>query len=191
LRLLLIAPLLAATVALGMPSPAAAAYTCTGFVGAETIADNVVVPDGAFCFLLGTVVRGDVLVEVGGNLRAEQVEFRGSITATDHGEFLVNDGTVRGDIFATGGTGYTAVSGPEVRGDVTLVGNGGDDVAVFEANVRGTVTVSDNTTVRTPLIADNTIRRDLVCLDNTPAPTIGSSSPSTVRGTKIGQCAGL
>jgi hypothetical protein len=192
-RLLLTATLLVVAIGCGGVSPAAGAsvFTCTGFVGQETIRANVVVPDGAFCFFLGSDVRGGVTVEAGGSLRAEQAEFRGDITSEGHYQFLVNDGVVRGSIFATGGTGYTAVSGPVVRGNVTLVDNGGESVGVFQTTVRGSVTVNDNVVDTSPLIAENDIRVDLACTDNLPAPSTQTFLPSAVGGTKSGQCAGL
>jgi hypothetical protein len=66
--LLLIAPLLAASVAIGAFVPARAAEACSTVINGQTIKQSIVVPTNAICILHDTVVRGGVTVEAGGSL---------------------------------------------------------------------------------------------------------------------------
>ena len=67
-RLLFVVPLLAAAIALGSPSPAAAAGECANQTLTGTIKTGLVVPAGTTCSLDLADVRGSVTVEAGGIL---------------------------------------------------------------------------------------------------------------------------
>ena len=69
-RLLLVVPLLAAGIALGASTPAAAAQNCTTPVAGGTIKGGIVVPTGARCYLSGVAVRGGVTVAPGAFFQA-------------------------------------------------------------------------------------------------------------------------
>lgn len=190
-RLLLVAPLLAAAIGLGMPAPAGAAYECNGSVAGGTIKQSVVVPSNASCFLTEVVVRGGITVEAGGILGTRSSEIRGSVILSNHQEFALHATEVRGSVTATGGTFATFVTpGTEIRGNLTFVGNSGSHVSVSGATVRGSVTINDNTTSVTMEVVNNRIDVDLSCANNSPAPT-NLNQPNTVGGVASGQCAGL
>jgi predicted acyltransferase (DUF342 family) len=55
------------------PSARAESTTCTGTIGPQTIAGNVVVPAGATCFLLNDTVNGSVFVHQSGWLNLSAV----------------------------------------------------------------------------------------------------------------------
>ncbi len=54
--------------------------TCQGTIGAETV-DNVRVPDGASCTLVGTTVQGTVKVETEAKMRAKGARVIGNVRA--------------------------------------------------------------------------------------------------------------
>ncbi len=191
LRLLLLAPLLTAAVAVGAPAPAEAAFACTAIIDGGTIKNDLVVPAGESCVLGGTVVRGGVTVASGAELIAVSAEIRGSVVSTGHSRLGLFGGVIRGGVSATGGTESTQVSDTEVRGSVMLSGNTGFVVGIGGATVRGSVTFTDNHVDDTVFVANNTIAENLACADNAPPPTLLGGAPNTVGGAKSGQCAGL
>ena len=82
-RLLLIVPLLALGIAIGEPTPAAAAQDCPGFVDGKTIKSSLVVPAGVSCELYNVDVRGGISVAPGGSLQLVSSEVGGSITGAN------------------------------------------------------------------------------------------------------------
>ncbi|THV13024.1 hypothetical protein E9934_10745 [Nocardioides caeni] len=165
-------PLLGAGLTLVTSSPAYADdRVCRGAIGARTIDDNVVVPRGATCRLIGTRVEGNVLVKSGGTLRAEGVRVDGNIQAQGARRVVVipradRRSVVKGNIQLTsGGRLGGVVQRSVVDGDIQLFSNRGRFV------VRG-----------------NVVDGNLQCKSNTPRPTGGNNR---VEGNKEGQCRGL
>jgi len=114
--------MLAAGLALGGPSPAAAAFRCDRTIDPNTnpggtIKDSVVVPSGAPCFMSLITVRGGVTVEPGGELYATTGEIRGSISATGAFAVTVAGMVVRGNVTAANTIKWIDVTDSEIRGD--------------------------------------------------------------------------
>jgi len=94
-----------AGIALGTPGTASAAAATRGDeIGGgpnytdATIKGNLVVPPGAFCYLLTTSVRGGITVGAGGNLSAEGSEVRGSVSGDGVSGVSFIGGVIRGDV---------------------------------------------------------------------------------------------
>ena len=203
-RVLLVVPFLLGSLALalGEPSPAAAASVCnTTLTG--TVYEAIVVPEGAHCSVGDASIRGGVTVEPGGFFSVADSEVRGSISATNALAFIVFNSTVRGGVTVTGAVeGARPVDAiliglSEIRGDLVLtaIDNGDEFIKVYSNNVRGSVVLRDNVVDEVPvleldeiLVADNKIRVNLDCSGNLPDVGGGGNS---VGGVKTGQCAGL
>lgn len=162
-------PLLGAGLTLATSAPAHADdRVCRGTIGARTIDDNVVVPRGATCRLLGTRVGGNVEVRAGGTLRAEGVRVDGNIQAQGARRVaVIPNGTrravVEGNIqLSKGGRLGGVITRAVVDGDIQLVAN------------RGRFTVRRN-------VVDG----NLQCSKNQPRPVGGKNR---VEGDKQGQC---
>lgn len=127
---------------------------------------NVVANGAASLYLGGMTVRGNVVVNGGG----------------DPGRNLpIKDDTIDGNLLIHGWSGlWFGVVRDIVGGNVVLTKN----VAADTSTPPG----SDSSEVVT-----NTISGNLICTGNVPAAQIGDSggSPNVVRGHKIGQCANL
>ena len=173
--------------------------------GAE-LRGAVTVADGAHLLLDGAVARGSVTVGSGGSLVVAGSEVRGPVTVEPGGTLSVSGSILRGGVMA-GQHASVALARGAVSGQVT-----GEDTAAFVLldldqagevsaagttgtlslsgnEVRGRVTVDDSATAEEPVtIAGNTIRGDLRCSGNEPAPT-ADGSPNTATGGGSGQCA--
>lgn len=193
-RLLFVVPLLAAGIALGAPSPAAAALVCNDPSQQfdVTYKGNVVVPANGVCDLYDALIRGSVTAEPGAIVNVVGSEVRGSIVATNPATFVLIQTVVRGSVTATGSASSATVSSSEVRGDVVLtdiVGASiGTTVIFVDTVVRGNATVSRNAVSPGAGIdiSLNTIAGNLICEGNSPDPMGGSNS---VGGVRTGQCA--
>lgn len=143
---------------------------CRGTIGARTIDDNVVVPRGAVCKLVGTRVEGNVLVRSGAVLQARAVRVDGNIQAKYAKRIAVlpYDGrrsVVKGNIQLESGRDGGRILGVVVDGDIQLFSNRGR----FE-------------------VRRNFVDGNLQCKNNVPRP-VGSGN--RVEGNKEGQCRGM
>lgn len=111
--------------ALSVPAAVAGDTTCAGTVGATTIGavtvDNVVVPPGAFCRLVGTQVRGNVKVLEGATFESWGANIHGDVQAdksfyTD----LYIGSQVGGDVQIKNSAVDTDICGTEIHGDLQL-----------------------------------------------------------------------
>lgn len=186
--LALLALTLAATTLLSLAwaPPASADVSCTGNIGAQTVDDNLRVPDGASCTLDGTVVQGNVLVGSGASLTARDVTVDGNVQDDDAGAgaVTVTGGRVGGNIQLERGAAVT-VEGTAVDGDVQLEANAGAQ-RVESADIGGNLQANANTGGLA--VVGNTIDGNLQCAGNDPAPT---GSGNVVGGSAEGQCAAL
>ncbi|QBI18678.1 hypothetical protein ER308_03290 [Egibacter rhizosphaerae] len=184
--LLLATVVLIVLVSWAATDPAAADESCTGTIGATTIDDNVVVPDGATCTLDGTTVEGNVLVGSGASLTALDAEIDGNIQDDDNnaGDVTVEGTVVHGNIQLEDGAGAT-VTATRIDGDLQLEANDGA-LAADDNTIDGNLQANQNTGGLD--ITDNTIDGNLQCQSNDPAPTGGGN---TVRGDAEGQCSDL
>lgn len=185
------------------PSPAFAEQSereCVGSLPAGTY-DNLVVPSGATCELLGVVVNGNVRVLSGGTLAVETSEIAGSIIGHDVNRIFVGRSTVGRNIVVIGGevvgaTGATiAICATTVNGNVVIQQvTGGIGVRTFipgfdfpgsfsarcgatPNTIRGNLVVSNNASLRM-LVQDNVVRNNLLAVHNT-----GSGSKVVTRNT--------
>ena len=190
-RVLLVVPLLTGALALVGVRPAEAARVCIEGEGivSETVSTSVLVPEGAFCVLHGSVIRGGLTVEPGGILSSEATDVRGSIVATAPHDFRFSHGEVRGSMTVTGmppGAEHVSVIISEVRGDILVSGNVAQTIALNFNTVRGSLIFRDNTMTITT-IWGNTIGVNLDCSGND-----GLLNPAfplnEVGGAKLGQC---
>ena len=171
--------------------------SATAFTGS---ADNVEVPPGADCFLLGTNVDN---VKVFGSLRAAGTVVRGNVQG-EPGHGVVRLGlqagvgtTVNGSVQIKGGVGpsppNTLLFGAMIQGNVQLEENS-NGVVVLNSLIGGDLQVFKNTGVINPLffpfsasIGGNTIGGNLQCAENSPPPAVSpSAGPNTVGGSKAG-----
>lgn len=169
----------------GLLAPAAPASaqdrTCSGGLGAETVA-NVTVPPNATCDLDGTTVTGNVVVGRGATLRATGGSVGGNVQAEGAARIVVGSSRIGGSFQIKQGGGADIRSTP-VEGDIQLDANGGAVQNVVGNTVGGNVQVNAN---RGGVdIVGNVIDGDLQCQSNSPAPTGGSN---TVREAREGQC---
>jgi hypothetical protein len=177
---------LLALMAFGLAAPAAADVTCTGTIGAQTVDDNLIVPDGASCTLEGTTVQGNVLVGQQATLTATGITVDGDIQDDNGnaGDVRVADSRIIGNIQLEQGTSATILR-TEVDGDLQWESNRGPLRA--EGNVvDGNLQANQNTGGLE--IVRNEITGNLQCQANNPAPT---GSGNVVHGSAEDQCASL
>ena len=191
LRLLLVAPLLAAGFALGVPGQASAATSCSTAITGGTIKESLFVPAGEVCTLNGVVVRGGVTVLQGAGLDATNSDIRGAVVA-DAGPVLVfirDASVVRGPVTVVGATFAVVVTDSVVRGNLSVTDGVAINLVIENTEVRGSATVSRNGLVSPPpgSIAGNSIAGDLICEGNTGA-SLGVQNDD-VGGVITGQCA--
>jgi hypothetical protein len=162
---------------------------CTGTIGAVSIDQNVIVPDGARCTLIRTRIDGNVFVntnailvargvEVGGNIQSVG-SFRGVLVRDDRGARSFVGGSVQLNQGEQAGVLKTTVDS-----DVQLEQND-DRIVLAQNTVDGNMQVNQNSGgVR---ISFNRIQGALQCQANSPPPTGGGNQA----GDKEDQCASL
>ncbi len=206
LGVLIIGALTTTALAAGM-STALAAHadsTCTGTLASGKY-HKLVVPAGATCD--GTEanidVRGGVRVAEGATfilgseeLGADTGTIRGGIRANSPASLQVHFADVRGGVSMHGGSGFfSTVEDSVIRGGATINGYAGFWLGFIRNTVHGTVKLSNNVMDDPDAneFVTNTIRGNLVCHNNSPAPQVGDSQglPNVVTGQKVDQCTGL
>ncbi len=174
----------------------------TPFTGS---ADNVEVPPGARCFLLGANVDN---VKVFGSLAANTTVIRGNVQGEPgHGFVRLGPGgggnTVQGNVQIKGGVGgvflgafgdNSLVWGTIIQGNVDAKRNL-NGLVFLDTMIGGNLKVKENTGIITPgfpfsaSIGGNTIGGNLQCTSNSPPPIVSpSAGPNTVGGKKKDQC---
>ena len=207
-RLLIVGALSAAALAVGVSAALAtchhAKFRCTGTLASGTY-HKLVVPAGAECD--GTEakidVRGGVRVHEGGTfilgseeLGADTGKIRGGLRAKAPASLQVHFAHIKGGLRMRGGNGFfSTVEDNDIRGGATINGYSGLWLGFIRNKVRGTVTLSNNVMDDPDAneYVTNTIKGNLVCHNNSPAPHVGDSEgePNVVSGRKVDQCAGL
>ncbi len=178
-----------------------AGATCTGTLASGTYR-KLVVPEGATCD--GTdaeiKVRGGVRVREGATfiLGFDHGPFtgtiRGGVRANAPASLQLHTAHVSGGVRMRGGNGFfSTVEDNVIRGGATINGYSGFWLGFIRNTVRGTVTLSNNHMDDPDAneYVTNTIKGNLVCHDNSPAPQVGDSGgpPNVVTGRKVDQCA--
>jgi hypothetical protein len=204
--LLIVGVLTATALAAGVSTALAghARSTCNGTLASGKY-HKLVVPAGAICD--GTEaninVRGGVRVHEGGTfilgseeLGADTGKIRGGVRANDAASLQVHFAHIKGGVRMRGGNGvFSTVEDSVIRGGATINGYSGFWLGFIRNKVRGTVTLSNNQMDDPDAneYVTNTIKGNLVCHNNSPAPQVGDSEgePNVVSGRKVDQCAGL
>ena len=207
--LLVVGALSATALAAGVSTALAghARSTCNGTLASGTY-HKLVVPAGAICD--GTEaninVRGGVRVHEGGTFilgadpfeggGADTGKIRGGIRANDPASVQVHFAHVNGGVRMRGGNGFfSTVEDSVIRGGATINGYSGFWLGFIRNTVRGNVKLSNNVMDDPDAneYVTNTIKGNLVCHNNSPAPHVGDSEgePNVVSGRKVDQCAGL
>ncbi len=160
---------------------------CTGQLSGNY--DNVVVPAGATCQLTDARLEGNVKVEPNGALILSGRTFiQGNVQSEDGGRYV----RILGPSVRIGGNiqikkNYEASAiqpGATIEGNVQYEDNSGSLFAAG-AFIGGDLQAFKNTGGLT--LTRNTIRQNLQCKENAPAPT-GSANSA---GSKEDQCRGL
>ncbi len=182
-----------AGILVGPSSVFAEERTCGGTLGAITV-DNLRVPQGRTCTLLGTYVKGTVKVEATATLYARGIRVIGNVqaenaTRVDVVTRTLSDGTVvrsrvGGSVQLKQG-GSANILSTIVTGDIQFESNS-RALAARANRVGGSIQAFQNR--GGVAIASNTIDGNLQCKENSPAPTGGGN---VVGGNKEDQCARL
>jgi subtilisin family serine protease len=150
-------------VAAALDIPIIGEYHCTGVVNWLT-ADNLLVPPGATCNLMGARIKGTLKVEDGATLLASGLYVKGSIQAKKAASVQITGSMVDGNLEVEEG-GSASLKETQIKGGAKFIKN-------------------ENTI----FIANNTIQGDLECKENRYQPTGGGN---LVLGSKKDQCSGL
>jgi len=193
----------AVIIAVGASSAGAApdAFICTGNLASGTY-KAIIVPKDATCD--GTnatiTVRGGVTVREGGTfiLGSEGGTGGGTISGGVDARFAADvelySVQVNGGVSIRGGgllSLSAVVEDSDINGGATIRRYAGSFVGFIGNTVHGTVIISKNTVDQMQQVSSNTIRGDLICHNNIPAPGLDGGSPNEVSGSKVAQCAGL
>ncbi|GAA0984627.1 hypothetical protein GCM10009555_058710 [Acrocarpospora macrocephala] len=158
--------------------------TCRGTIRATTL-DNIRVPAGATCTLLGTRVKGTIKVERNATLVARKVNVEGNVQAEGARAVSVVAGSiVRGSVQVKQG-GAATVTSSRINADIQLDANR-RYLRVNNNRVGGSIQVVGNH--HGAQIHRNSVKGNLQCKENHPKPT-GSSN--AVGGNKEDQCRGF
>src|SRR4051794_4304557 len=185
------------TVALTPGTALAGTTWCTGALSAGSY-QRLVVPQGAVCTFdpsSGPIeVKNGVRIHRGGSLVLGD-EGNAVPTATIHdgvkadhpAQFQIHFSTITGGVEVRGGSGpfggsegifFSTIEDNDIRGGVDIHGYNGFWFGFIRNDVRGNVNLSHNVSTQDPdsnEYVTNTIRGNLSCSDNDPAPQIGDS----------------
>lgn len=166
------------------PLPLSGNVTCLNFTIGAIRLDNVIVPDGASCTLLGTVLNGTVEVGATARLIAENVNVTGDMKADGAAELRVaGTSRVGGSVQVQRGAA-ASISGLSVTGNLQIDAMVGPALAAAN-RITGNLQAVGN---RGGVTLDaNTMGGVMQCKENLPAPT-GSGNVATL---KEDQCLGL
>jgi hypothetical protein len=157
---------------------------CVGTIGSTTV-DNLRVPDGATCVLIGTFVKGTVKVEGDATLKARGIRVIGNVQAENVRKVVVRKRSkVGGSVQIVQGEAARIVKS-RISGDILF----DEQVEILKAKrnrIGGNLQAFKNT--GGVVIEANRIDGNLQCKENDPAPTGGGN---IVQGNKEDQCSGL
>jgi hypothetical protein len=168
----------------GAPHALAEETICRGTIRARTV-DNLRVPDGATCTLIGTRVQGTVSVGTGATLVARGVRVKGNVQAEGHRAVTVKNARVGGSIQLDQG-GSFRITNTKVAFNIQADDNAG--ASTIKENVVGADVQLVKHHGGAVTIARNTIDGNLQCKENTPPPVGGRNR---VQGVKEDQCSTL
>lgn len=151
---------------LGLSSAALADdYPCPPNRGAVTIDGNIIVSRA--CTLNGTYVKGNVLVDSGGSLRAIGARIDGNIQGKDAVTVTVTDTQVDGDIQLENlrGKRPSSVTGSLINGNIQLKGNR-QSVTIAGNEVDGDIQLDGVRSATVGKIADNDVSGNIQLTSN-------------------------
>ncbi|GAB3964709.1 discoidin domain-containing protein [Plantactinospora veratri] len=126
------------------------------------------VPAGVTCLAPGATVTGPVTVLPGASLAATDATVTGPVSTLGARSVQLRGVRITGALSVVGTTGRLVVTGNQLTGPVSLVGNRTGETPV--------------------MLSANTVRGALACAGNLPAP-VRDGGPNTVAGRAAGQCA--
>jgi hypothetical protein len=161
----------------GAPPAIAATTECTGVLTGTH--DNVVVPSGQDCEMLGATVTGNVLVRQDASLRASASQIAGNVLGLDSSWVCLQFGSeLGGNFHVRGGDPMTTTGfdiGVEVQGNALVTENAGLTF-IDAAQVGGKIEVRKNT--GTLEIEHNTVGGH-VRIDENDVPPTYTGGPAT------------
>ena len=191
---------------------------CSGFISG-TIDDDLIIPSGSTCEVIGPLtVNGEIIVNSGasffgnvggtiiGNIEAtncdlifiNQFSITGNIqTVGCNRVFVVNTATVQGNIILERTQIIAIVADSASAGNIQIIDGVGSSYQVWRSTTIGNIQIEGNTITDpsspTPsFVGGNTIGGNLICFDNFPVPALGSLPlNSTPNGNGLGDCSGL
>ena len=204
LGLMIVGALTTTALAVGVSTALAKnpATTCDGTLASGDY-KKLAVPAGATCDGTDAVidVRGGVRVGegatfiLGGHEGVGSGTIRGGVRANAAASLQLHSSNVWGGVRLLGGGGdgqFTAVEDNHIRGGAKIVGYSGLWLGFIGNTVRGSVKLNNNQLSDTDAneFVTNTIKGNLVCHNNSPAPQVGDSEglPNVVSGKKVDQC---
>jgi hypothetical protein len=192
--------------AVGLPTALAkgAGTTCDGTLASGDY-HRLVVPAGATCDGTAAIidVRGGVRVGEGATFilgsedSTDTGTIGGGIRADAPASLQVHFAHIRGGVRMRDGGGtdetFSTVEDSAIHGGVVIAGYRAFWLGFIRNTVHGAVKLNDNVMVDPDAneFVTNTIKGNLVCHNNSPAPQVGDSggSPNVVSGQKVDQCA--
>lgn len=195
MKTLICALALVAAALFGGASTARAATTvCSDLIKGTTISGNVVVPVNASCTLDTVKVTGNVQVLQNASLTVQAYVEPSAIGGSIRAEYCsstVLEGTVTvgGSVQIENCTARSGFVGPgiTIRGNFLCQNNRGPCEA-WLGEVKGNAQIQNNNSAGASDVSLNTIGGNLLCGQNTPAPT-HNAGPNWVTGNLQGQCA--
>lgn len=159
---------------------------------------------GPLC-IIDANVGGNVVMAPGSSLLVLRSTIGGSLSTTSNKSVTVCGGSLQGGtdmltgttgpvLIGDGGDDFSACAPVSIKGSLSIKNSKGP-VEVGGNTILGSVSLTNakgsGTTAETkPEIEGNTIKGNLACTGNTPAPT-SDGKPNTVTGPRTGQCAGF
>lgn len=140
---------------------------CRGHVGAVTITDEVLVPNGVTCTLEGTSVDGDIVVKPGAALYASNIKTTGGVRGDAVKKLVISNSRVGNDIQVNDceAGGAVVIRSSDIAGNVQLQDNQGS-LTVVGNTIGGNLQAKDDSGGGE--LADNRIAGALECQDNNP-----------------------
>ncbi|MCB0116590.1 MAG: hypothetical protein KDD84_20975, partial [Caldilineaceae bacterium] len=156
--------------------PGGNSVTCQGFIGAGSY-QNITVPDGGICNLVGARASGDVTVGSGATLKASRLVVDGHVQAQGAAVVTIhNSSIVGGNVTVNGGDSAT-VDGVLILGDLTVEGNR-RALAVTGNQVGGAVQITGNQSGL--VVRSNTVTGALQCQNNSLWPVADGNQAASL-----------
>jgi hypothetical protein len=159
------------------PPPLSGNVTCVGLTIGAIRLDSVIVPAGASCTLLGTILNGTVEVGAGSRLIAENVNVTGDLKSDGAADLRVSGASLIGGAVQVQRGAAASLSGMAVTGDMQIDAMTGPASASGN-RITGNIQVVGNLGGVT--LNSNRAGGVMQCKENLPAPT-GSGNVATLK----------